>query len=83
VDAAGGHWQPQAPGAANIRDGRQRRAAPAAMLRQTAGSSTIHCHPMSDQERDRKVRQRPAPAMANRQIRSLVLYIDLDGSRRI
>ena len=38
---------------------------------------------MSGRERDRKVRHRPAPPWPDRQIRSLVLRVELVGSRRI
>ena len=51
--------------------------------RWTADSRTVH-HPatVSRPERDPNVRHRP-PRPADRQIRSLMLYVDLVGSRRI
>ena len=51
--------------------------------RWTAGSITVHWpRRMSDQERDRNVRHRPAPPQPDRQIRRLMLRVDLVGSRR-
>jgi hypothetical protein len=61
-DAAGGHRQ---LASTRRRCGhprrRQRRADTTATPCWTADSSTVHRHPMSDQERDRKLRHRPAP----------------------
>jgi hypothetical protein len=70
-DSGRGWWTPAAAGARRCGHSRrrQRRAAPTATPRWTAGSSTAT--PMSDQERDRKVRHRPAPPWPDRQIRSL------------
>jgi hypothetical protein len=46
----------------------------------TAEPSAAAC--MSSRERERKARHRPAPPWPDRQIRSLVLCVDLVGSRR-
>jgi hypothetical protein len=74
---------PQAAGAVDTRDRgmgtrtlRQRPAGQPA----TEPSTTAY---MSGRERDRKVRHRPAPPWPDRQIRSLVLSVDLVGSRLI
>jgi hypothetical protein len=74
---------PQAAGAVDTRDRgmgtrtlRQRPAGQPATEPSTAAW-------MSGRERDRKVRHRPAPPWPDRQIRSLVLSVDLVGSRLI
>jgi hypothetical protein len=74
---------PQAAGTVDTRDcgmgTRTLRQRPAGQP--AAEPSTAAC--MSGRERDPKVRHRPAPPWPDRQIRRLVLCVDLVGSRRI
>jgi hypothetical protein len=84
-DGGRGWWTPAAAGARALRT-----PATAAASCSPYGNATLDSRrhnrpppPLSDQERDRRVRQRPTPPWPDRQIRSLVLCVGLVGSRRI
>ena len=58
---------------------RPRRQRPAGQ----PAAATVHCRVPVRPERERKLRHRPAPPWPDRQVRRLVLRVDLVGSRRI
>jgi hypothetical protein len=73
---------PRAPGAADTRDRRRDIRTPRQRARWTAGAEASPTTAGVRPERDRKVRHRPARP-PDRQIRRLVITVDLVGSRHI